>query len=72
MADKLEPQQQEEIMKLGEGLIAHGRQEGRQEGKQESLYEVAANMLRAGTEPDFIQRMTGLSATDMQKLVAND
>ena len=58
-------------MKLGEGLIAHGWQKGRQEGEQKGVYKVAVNMLRAGTEPDFIQRVTGLSATDMQKLAAN-
>ncbi|MEM6406531.1 MAG: Rpn family recombination-promoting nuclease/putative transposase, partial [Pseudomonadota bacterium] len=79
VADKLEPQQQEEIMKLGEGLIAHGwqkgrqkgRQEGRREGEQKGVYKVAVNMLRAGTAPDFIQQMTGLSSADMQKLAVN-
>jgi predicted transposase YdaD len=71
VADKLEPQQREEIMKLGEGLIARGRQEGRQEGEQQGVYKVAVNMLRAGTESGFIQRMTGLSSADIQKLAAN-
>jgi predicted transposase/invertase (TIGR01784 family) len=62
-------------MKLGEGLIARGRQEGRREGRQEGeqqgVYKVAVNMLRAGTESDFIQRMTGLSSADIQKLADN-
>ena len=40
--------------------MQQGRQEGRQEGKQEGMYAVASNMLRAGTDLDFIQRMTGL------------
>ena len=76
VAEKLEPQQQEHIMNIGEALIAQGRdegiqtgmqqgrqegrQEGMQQGKQEGMYAVASNMLRAGTDLDFIQRMTGL------------
>ena len=64
VADKLEPQQQELIMNIGEALKAEareeGKQQGRQEGRQESMYAIASNMLRAGTAPDFIQRMTGL------------
>ena len=68
VANKLDPQQQEHIMNIREALVAEGREEGmqtgkqvgRQEGRQEGMYSVASNMLREGTDPEFIRRMTGL------------
>ena len=47
-----------------------GMQQGRQEGKQEGMYAVASNMLRAGTDLDFIQRMTGLPLETIRNVAA--
>ncbi len=76
IAEKLEPEQRENIMTIGEALRAQGIQEGRQEGiqegmqrgQQESLHKVASNLLHAGTDPQLVQRVTGLSADDMQRI----
>jgi predicted transposase YdaD len=37
-----------------------GKQEGRQEGRQERTFSIAKNMLHEGSEPSFIERVTGL------------
>ena len=74
VAEKLEPQQQEHIMYIGEALMAQGKQEGRQEGRQEGIakgrqeerYAVASNMLKEGTDPGFIHRVTGLPLEEIQ------
>ena len=70
VAEKLEPQQQEHIMYIGEALMAQGKQEGRQEGiakgRQEERYAVASNMLKEGTDPGFIHRVTRLPLEEIQ------
>ena len=55
---KLEPQQQENIMYMGEGLVAKGVQDG--------VHQMAANMLHEGIDPLLIQKVTGLSLEDIQ------
>jgi predicted transposase YdaD len=82
VASKLETPQQEQIMMIGEALVAQGMQEGMQQGMQQGMqrgrqageteraHTIATNLLHAGTEPDFVQRMTGLSPADMQRLLA--
>ena len=64
IANKLDPQQQEHIMNMGEALRAEGRQEGMERG----IFTVAQNMLQAGTAPQFIEQVTGLSSDDIQKM----
>ncbi len=77
VAAKLETPQQEQIMTIGEALLAQGMQQGMQQGiaqgretgETERAHRIAANLLSEGTAPAFVQRMTGLSATDMQQLL---
>ena len=54
-----------------EGLqkgLKKGLLQGHQEGHQEGLYQVASNLLNKGSDLNFIQEVTGLSAYDMQQL----
>jgi predicted transposase/invertase (TIGR01784 family) len=80
VAAKLEPEQREHIMTIGEALKTQGKQEGMQQGiqqgmqqgmqrgQQESLYKVASRLLHEGTDPQLIQRVTGLSADAVHKI----
>ncbi|MEL6749360.1 MAG: transposase [Pseudomonadota bacterium] len=57
-----------------EGLqkgLKKGLLQGHQEGHQEGLYQVASNLLNKGSDLNFVQEVTGLSAQDMQQLRNN-
>ena len=55
-------------MNMGEALRAEGRQEGMERGVERGIFTVAQNMLQAGTAPQFIEQVTGLSSDDIQKM----
>ncbi len=85
VAGKLETPQQEQIMTIGDALVAkgmkqgmqqgmqrgmqQGMEQGRQAGREEFAHTVATNMLHEGIDPVSVRRMTGLSAADMQQLL---
>ncbi|MGN1263702.1 MAG: Rpn family recombination-promoting nuclease/putative transposase [Prevotella sp.] len=55
----------------GEGRAegkAEGRAEGREEGKKEEQKRIALNLKNAGTPPETIARVTGLSVEDIEAL----
>lgn len=60
----------EKIMTIAEILKKEGRQEGRQKGRQEAVIDVAKKLLKEGTDPMFVTRVTGLSITQVRKLAA--
>lgn len=78
------PQHKERLMTVAERFrnailrkgIRQGMEQGKQEGKQEGLAEgqraaarrIAAMMLAEGIEPPTVQRLTGLSAEEIQNV----
>lgn len=48
--------------------ILKGKEEGKREGKREGTFMVARNMLNAGSEPSFIEKVTGLSTAIIKGL----
>lgn len=62
--------------KLMTSLAHHWKEEGLQQGIQQGMqigeakgkYEVAKNMLAAGSDSDFIAKVTGLSIDEINKL----
>lgn len=46
-----------------------GRNEGMQIGRNEEKYEVAKNMLNAGSDISFISKVTGLSISELNRLL---
>lgn len=65
----LAEQLQKEGMLIGqkEGL-QKGKLQGKREGKQESMTEVALKLLVEGSEIAFVQKITGLSITEIEAL----
>ena len=47
--------------------LAEGREEGRQELLKEKL-TIARNLLAEGSTPEFVQKITGLSLEEIEKL----
>jgi hypothetical protein len=62
---KLFPVFKDEIMSAAQQL----RQEGRQEGRQEEKLQVAKSMLRENLAIPIIQKVTGLSKGEVEKLI---
>ena len=46
----------------------NGREEGREEGEVIKALEIARNALAEGSSPDFVQKITGLSLEEIEKL----
>ncbi|EOD5329871.1 Rpn family recombination-promoting nuclease/putative transposase [Vibrio parahaemolyticus] len=71
------PEHEERFMTVAEQLEARGReqglkqglQQGRQEGSQETQVAIAKKMLLAGSELTFISEVTGLSESEITKLI---
>ncbi len=71
------PEHEERFMTVAEQLEARGReqglkqglQQGRQEGSQETQLAIAKKMLLAGSELTFISEVTGLSESEITKLI---
>ena len=56
---------------LAEGRLEgreHGLVEGKLEGRNERQYEIARNLLAEDMQPEFIQKVTGLSQDEIEKL----
>jgi predicted transposase/invertase (TIGR01784 family) len=51
--------------------IQQGMQAGIREGKHQEALEIAANLLLEKVNPKTIQKATGLSAADLEKLMHN-
>ncbi|HDK7113213.1 TPA: Rpn family recombination-promoting nuclease/putative transposase [Klebsiella variicola] len=74
------PQYEETLMSIAQKLKQEGRQEGRlegrEEGHQEGLQErsrrealrIAGSMLQNGLDKEMVQKITGLSADELQPL----
>ncbi|WP_054824760.1 RpnC/YadD family protein [Vibrio owensii] len=62
LAEQLEARGREQGLK-------QGRQQGRQEGSQETQLAIAKKMLLAGSELTFISEVTGLSESEITKLI---
>ena len=45
-----------------------GKREGKKEGKREQKREIALNMLRENYDPSSVQRMTGITAKELESL----
>jgi predicted transposase/invertase (TIGR01784 family) len=45
-----------------------GEEKGREEGREEGREQTAKNALKEGASPEFIQKITGLSIEDIEKL----
>lgn len=57
-------------MQIGEAKgMQIGRNEGMQIGRNEGKYEVAKNMLNAGSDISFISKVTGLSISELNRLL---
>jgi hypothetical protein len=52
--------QKETIMSLSDFFIQKGIDEGIERGKEKGRFFTAKNMLHEGSEPSFIERVTGL------------
>ena len=48
--------------------LDEGRAEGRAEGKEQTSREYVTNMLKAGLEPEFIHKITGMPIQEINKL----
>ncbi|MDF4921873.1 hypothetical protein P3607_22925 [Vibrio parahaemolyticus] len=66
VAEQLEARGREQGLKQG---LKQGRQQGRQEGSQETQLAIAKKMLLAGSELTFISEVTGLSESEITKLI---
>jgi len=51
-----------------EDAIAYAREEGREEGWENANQEVARNLLAEGSSHEFVQKITGLSLEEIEKL----
>ena len=69
--DAIREEVREEFRKecRAEGLT-EGIAEGREEGRQEKALIIARNLLAEGSTPDFVQKITGLSLEEIEKLQA--
>lgn len=70
------PQYEETLMSIAQKLKQEGREEGREEGHLEGLQEgsrrealrIAGSMLQNGLDKEMVQKITGLSADELQPL----
>ncbi len=78
IASYLKKEDQEELMRtiadkyIDEGIaqgMQIGRNEGMQIGEAKGKYEVAKNMLNAGSDTAFISKVTGLSISEINNLL---
>jgi len=67
------PQHEETLMTIAEQLEQKGREEGREEGHKEGrraeALRIARNLLRDGVGQESVLRATGLSTSDLQRLL---
>jgi predicted transposase/invertase (TIGR01784 family) len=56
------------FMTIAEQLEARGEAKGKAKGKAEGKAETALNLLKEGTDPQFVAKVTGLSLEDVMKL----
>ena len=67
--EELEVYEYQEIQaNRAERIIETARQEGKAEGKAEEKISIAKNLVATGAEVDFIMKVTGLSAEDVEGL----
>ncbi len=70
LAHHWEQQGVEKGMQIGEAKgLQIGRNEGMQIGRNEGKYEVAKNMLNAGSDIAFISKVTGLSISELNNFL---
>ncbi|EOL1193123.1 Rpn family recombination-promoting nuclease/putative transposase [Escherichia coli] len=62
------PQQRERIMTIAERIHNDGWLLGREKGKEEGEQRLLRLLLQNGADPEWIQKITGLSAEQMQAL----
>lgn len=74
------PQYEETLMSIAQKLKQEGRQQGRLEGREEGHTEglqegsrrealrIAGSMLQNGLDKEIVQKITGLSADELQPL----
>lgn len=70
------PQYEDTLMSIAQKLKQEGREEGREEGHLEGLQEgsrrealrIAGSMLQNGLDKEMVQKITGLSADELQPL----
>ena len=54
------------LERYGEELIRQGLEQGLEQGKQVERKDIAINLLKAGTELEFVSRMTGFSIEELK------
>ena len=59
-----------EFMTIAEQLQAMGEELGEKQGESKRNKEIAVNLLKEGTEPAFVTRMTGLDMNMVLELKA--
>jgi molybdopterin converting factor small subunit len=64
---KLTPEEEELVMNLSAAYLKK-QEEWKQEGEQKKAVEVAINLLREGSAPDLIAKVTKLSLKEIEKL----
>jgi predicted transposase YdaD len=70
IADKYIDEGVQQGMQIGEARgVQIGEAKGMQIGRNEGKYEVAKNMLNAGSDISFISKVTGLSISDLNRLL---
>lgn len=69
------PQYEETLMSIAQKLKQEGREEGReeghrglQEGSRREALRIAGSMLQNGLDKEMVQKITGLSADELQPL----
>jgi predicted transposase/invertase (TIGR01784 family) len=72
IASYLKKEDQEGLMRtIADKYIDEGIAQGMQIGEAKGKYEVAKNMLNAGSDISFISKVTGLSMSDLNRLCPN-
>ena len=49
-------------------LIEKGREKGFEQGREQAMAAIARNLLAEGSTPQFVQKITGLSLDEIEKL----
>jgi len=49
--------------------IEYGLEQGREQGRKEDKLEIACNLLAEGSTPEFVQKITGLSISEIEKIL---
>lgn len=68
MQSKLTPKAGDEIMSLAEILKEEGREEGREEGAFTKACNIAKQLLKEGTDPVFVAKITELSLEQIKNI----